>query len=72
MVSFFAKRYDGLHMAEYDDLYQEGMIAVIEALQKGRKVAKDIVAKRMMTWVNLCARRGVGQSACDPDTLLGE
>lgn len=62
-VAFFAKRYDGYMNAEYDDLYQEGMLAVIEALMKGQRPLKDIIARRMTRWVSKCARQGISSEA---------
>lgn len=67
LLTWLARRYDGYHNAEFDDLYQEGAIAVITALQRGKLVASEFVAKAMMRWVNKCARSGLGY---DNDPLL--
>lgn len=59
LVASLARRYNGHHQAEYDDLFQEGQIAVLQALAKGSLPSKDIVAKRMRRWVTVCARHGI-------------
>jgi len=59
LVASLARRYHGHHQAEYDDLYQEGMVAIFQALAKGDLPSKDIVAKRMRRWVTKCARHGI-------------
>lgn len=71
MLDSYARRYDGWHEAEYDDLYQEGAIAIIEAKRLGRLPSSDIVAKRMTSWVNKCARRGVGGYDPEEDGEIG-
>lgn len=58
LVASLARRYNGHHQAEYDDLFQEGMVAVFQALSGGSYPSKDIVAKRMRRWVSTCARHG--------------
>lgn len=67
LLASLAHRYDNYHNAEYDDLYQEGAIYVIRALQSNKLVAKEFVAKAMLRWVNKCARSGLGY---DDDPLL--
>lgn len=59
LCDYLAKRYDGLHSAEYDDLFQEGWECVMYALYIDARPSQDIVAKYMLRWVNKCARHGV-------------
>lgn len=60
LLDHYARRYNGWHSAEYDDLFQEGALAVIEAIRAGRLPSKDVIVKRMTRWVSKCARQGVG------------
>ena len=41
--------------AEYDDLFQEGQIAVWQALERGVKPSPLIVRQRMLGWIRLQA-----------------
>lgn len=43
--------------AEYDDLEQEGRIAVWRTLQHGFPVSKKVVEDRMKDWIALCRRQ---------------
>lgn len=70
MLDYYARRYDGWHNAEYDDLFQEGAIAVIEALRLGRKPSRDVIVGRMTRWVNKCARHGMSGYDEEADGLL--
>lgn len=67
LVDALARRYDGLHTAEYDDLYQEGMVVVIEALRNDAFPMKEAISGRMRRWVNRCAQKWMGR---DEDPLL--
>lgn len=60
MVASLARRYDGWSGAEYDDLFQEGSLAIAQCLANGKLPSKDIVVRRMLNWVNKCARHGLG------------
>lgn len=60
LLDHFASRYNGWHDAEYDDLYQEGAFAVVEALQNGAAPSRNVIVGRMRAWVTKCARRGIG------------
>lgn len=76
MVAGLARRYNGWSGAEEDDLFQEGQIAVFTALKKSALPSKDIIARRMLNWVNKCARHGLGGYESDAerreiDELLG-
>lgn len=53
-----AKRFNGVGGAEYDDLRQEGMIAVWQTLEKGLLPSRLFVANRMRTWIRKCRRGG--------------
>ena len=41
--------------AEYDDLFQEGLIAVWQALERGVKPNSNVVRRRMLGWIRLQA-----------------
>ena len=60
LLDHFASRFDGWHDAEYDDLYQEGAVSVVDALRKGAVPSKQMIVGRMRRWVTTCARRGIG------------
>lgn len=67
LLASLARRYNGFQNAEYDDLFQEGSIAVFFALRKGQLPSRDLIAKTMLKWVNKCGRAGLGY---DDDPLL--
>lgn len=69
LVTFLARRYNGWSGAEADDLFQEGQVAVLAALRKGAMPSQNIVARRMLDWVNKCARHGLGGYASDQEEL---
>ena len=60
LVSSLAWRYNGHCGAEYDDLFQEGMLVVLLALRKGAFPSRDVIAKRMSRWVSRCRTEGMG------------
>jgi hypothetical protein len=60
MVQSLAKRFDGAQGAEFDDLAQEGRIAVLKSLRRGIPPSSEFVKFGMIDWIRLCARRGVG------------
>lgn len=43
--------------AEYDDLVQEGLISVWQALQRGVTPSMEVVLDRMKSWMRLLARQ---------------
>lgn len=53
-----AKRLNGLGGSEYDDLRQEGLIAVWESLRKGFFPTSKHVEYRMRNWITHCRRKG--------------
>lgn len=53
-----ARRYNGLHRAEFDDLEQEGLIAIWETLAKGFYPTQNHIERRAINWVNYCKRQG--------------
>lgn len=76
LVAGLAWKYNGRHQAEFDDLFQEGQVAVFEALNKGACPSKEIIVGRMKRWVTKCARHGrVGyddeRKLDEESTLLG-
>jgi hypothetical protein len=52
--------------AEFDDLVQEGLIAVWQALEAGLRISPDVVEGRMKNWVRYL---GAGQGR-DYEELL--
>jgi DNA-directed RNA polymerase specialized sigma24 family protein len=47
--------------AEYDDLVQEGLITVWQALQRGIPVSGEIITDRMLTWIQYQRRQRRGE-----------
>lgn len=63
MVVTVARRFNGVAGAEFDDLEQEGLIAIWEVLGQesgfwGPSVA--VVSNACIDWVRYCGRRGYG------------
>lgn len=61
LAESLARKYVGRNRAEYDDLVQEGLISVWQALERGVTPAAEIVAGRMQSYVEWlgAAKRGV-------------
>lgn len=55
-----ARRYDGIRGAEFDDLEQEGRIAVWLRLSYGETPVEDDVILRCHSWVKFVSREGQG------------
>lgn len=55
-VARLARRFNGLEGAEYDDLYQEGSIAVLLALREDRRPSDRDIKSAMLMWTRRCAR----------------
>lgn len=53
-----AHQFTGYGDAEFDDLEQEGMIAVWELLRRGFPVSRVAVSNRMKDWIRICRRQG--------------
>lgn len=53
-----AQKFVGRGYAEFDDLEQEGLIAVWLLLDRGLPVSKTAIKNRMRDWVRYCKRRG--------------
>lgn len=53
-----ANKYNDVGGAEFDDLEQEGMIAVWQLLRRGFPVSVQAVENRMRDWVRVCRRMG--------------
>jgi DNA-directed RNA polymerase specialized sigma24 family protein len=58
LVAKHARIFNGRFGAEYDDLYQEGMVAVWEALSGGHHPSTTVVKNAMRDWVRRCKRAG--------------
>lgn len=59
-VHYFARRFNGVQGAEYDDLVQEASIYVLRQLQAGKTPSGQGMKNAMRMWVRVCARRGFG------------
>lgn len=55
--------------AEYDDLYQEGLISVYLALRAGFTPSKSVIRFRMLTWCRFIARQKRYESVSYEDML---
>jgi DNA-directed RNA polymerase specialized sigma24 family protein len=53
-----ANQLNGVQGAEFDDLYQEGLIAAWMSLQNGIAPSNTFIKNRMLDWVRKCRRRG--------------
>jgi hypothetical protein len=59
LCSQLARKHTGRFGAEFDDLEQEGMIAVFHLLLRGLPVTSESIDNRMRDWVRQCRRAGV-------------
>lgn len=57
-IDRLARRLDGVGSAEYDDLYQEGCMKVVELLREGSIVTHTALKHAMLDWVRVCRRQG--------------
>lgn len=57
-----ATRYVGIANAEYDDLYQEGLISVWQALSRGLRPSLLVIDGRMKDWTRFLRRLENGDS----------
>jgi len=57
LVESSARRHQWRVGAEYDDLRQEGMIAVWLAFRRGQAPTQDIIENRMIDWCRRVARQ---------------
>ena len=64
-----AARYTGHGGAEFDDLFQEGCIAVWQAIADGFTPSKVVVSNRMRNWVKQCRAKGFGDGRSDTELL---
>lgn len=70
MVEAHARRFDGRHGAEFDDLKQEGLIAVWKSIQGGYFPANIVVQDAMRMWVRKCASQNWSSPAHEKTDLL--
>ena len=57
LVESLAERLSRRYRDERDDLTQEGLIAVWEALRSGKPVTEDSIVKRMQKWLRYRGRQ---------------
>lgn len=62
VVKRVATRYVGVANAEYDDLYQEGLISVWQALGRGLRPSAGVIEGRMIDWIRFLRRIQNGDS----------
>lgn len=55
-VARLARKLDGLEGAEFDDLYQEGSIAVLSAVREERRPSDMEITRDMFNWIEKCRR----------------
>jgi len=68
LIENSARRF--LHLAEFDDLRQEGMIAVWLAFRRGEAPTADIIQNRMRDWCRRVSRQSrLDTDRYDEDTL---
>lgn len=67
-VARLARRFNGYQGAEYDDLYQEGSIAVLLALREDREPYEHEIKEAMIQWTRRC-ERWRRQEPMDEDTM---
>lgn len=65
-----ALQLDGVGGAEFDDLEQEGLIAVWDSLRNGFNPSQVVVGNRMRDWVRYCRRKGFVDDTDEADTEL--
>lgn len=56
LVERLARNFTGYSGAEYDDLRQEGMIAVWQTLGRGLRPSITVVGGRMLDWADFLLR----------------
>ena len=57
-INRLALRLDGVGSAEFDDLYQEGCLKVIELESEWSIVTHTALKHAMLDWVRVCRRQG--------------
>lgn len=57
-IDRLARRLDGVGSAEFDDLFQEGCLKVVELENEGSIVTHTALKHAMLDWVRLCRRQG--------------
>jgi hypothetical protein len=55
-VEYLARQYVGFARAEFDDLAQEGRIAVWQSLARGLRPSTAVIEGRMIDWVRYLQR----------------
>lgn len=66
-VHYFARRFNKVQGAEYDDLVQEASVYVLKMLQIGREPSGTGMKNAMRDWVRKCARQGMTYDTPDED-----
>lgn len=66
-VISYARRFNGVGGAEFDDLVQEGSLRVFLLLQDGRDVTNTAIKNAMRMWVRKCYRQGQTDGSLDAE-----
>jgi DNA-directed RNA polymerase specialized sigma24 family protein len=61
-----ARQLNGVARAEYDDLVQEGLISVWQALAAEREVSFAVVTGRMLNWIRFLRQENSDPYVLDP------
>jgi DNA-directed RNA polymerase specialized sigma24 family protein len=56
-IEDIARRFSGVGGAEYDDLRQEGMIAVFMLLRRDLPPSRTAIKNRCRDWIRVCRRQ---------------
>jgi len=59
-IEAYARRFVGIANAEFDDLVQEGMIAVWMCQRDGYRPSEWMIKNRMKSWIRHLSRKGFG------------
>lgn len=62
LVVSWANKFNGVGTAEFDDLVQEGAIAVWQTLEKGHIPSNAVIVNAMRDWIRHVSHRGVSYS----------
>lgn len=66
LCASLAKKFNRVGEAEFDDLEQEGLIAVWLLLERDIPVSKTAIKNRMRDWVRTCRRKGAVRDGGTP------
>lgn len=59
MLEWYARRFDGVGGAEFDDLVQEAAIASWMTLELGFEPSEAVICYAMLDWIRFLSHRGL-------------